>query len=190
MEMHVGVKGIDAAIRELERKQKRVTPIVRGALNATATKTRTERFVKPLSRYLVAKNTRQAIRLRRADRRELAARLVPSGKSVPVANYKQWGFENAGHPTRARIWVMGPDGRKTAAGFVNPASAHQLPLATWYNRLSKGQVTRHSRQNLQPAPGLSVAYWFRRLMTVPTLVWTRDYVQKELMRRMEKELNK
>lgn len=190
MEMRVGIKGVDAAIRELERKQKRVTPILRGTLNSTATKTRTERFVKPLSRYLAAKNTRSAIRHRRADRRELVARLVPSGKSVPVANYKQWGFENAGHPTRARIWVMGPKGRKTAAGFVNPASKHQLPLATWFTRQKKGQVTRHSRKSLQPAPGLSVAYWFKGLMTPSTLVWTQRFMQKELMRRIEKELNK
>ena len=48
MQLRVKIKGLEDARRKLERAGRRVDPVLRGALNTTATKTRAERYVKPL----------------------------------------------------------------------------------------------------------------------------------------------
>lgn len=190
MKVTAKLSGVTQAKALLAGKRKLVEPTLIKSLNTTGTKARTERYVKPMNKALMAARVRKAIRHRRANKRRIWTALVPSGASVPVATYRQWGFEEAGHPTRARIWVMGVDGKKTAAGFVNPLSQHQLPLSTRYSRQKKGVITQHKYQNLQPAPGPSVAFWFKGLTTSATHKWAGDYLRDEFTRRMNAELKK
>lgn len=179
MEMRVGMRGVDAAIRELGRRQKRVEPILRGALNTTATKTRTERFVKPLSKTLAGKRVRSGMKIKRARRGMMNSRIIPSSAGVPVVMYKNWGMSDPVSPTRARIWVAGPSGRKTAAGFINPASKNRLPLST-----------RGRGGGLHLADGPSIAYWFKDIAGTATVAWASQFLKEEFERRAQKELNR
>ena len=181
MQLKVSLKGLDKAARELQRKQKRVAPVLRGALNTTATKARAERYVKPLGKTLAGKRVRAALRVKRARRGMMNSRIIPSSAGVPVALYKAWGILNAISPTRASIWVMGPNGKKQAAGFINPASTHKLPLST---RGAKGSAALHL------AHGPSVAHWFRGLSGRDTQAWVSSFLQDEFQKRMQKELAK
>ena len=45
MQIKLKLNGIDNAMRQLQAAGKKVDPILRGALNTTATKTRTDRYV-------------------------------------------------------------------------------------------------------------------------------------------------
>lgn len=181
MQLRVSIKGLDKVRRELERKQKRVDPVLRGALNTTATKTRAERYVKPLSKTLVGKRVRAAMRIKRARRGMMNARVIPSSAGIPVVSYRAWGILNAISPTQASIWVLGPNGKKQAAGFINPASAHKLPLSTQGRKGSKA---------LHLAHGPSVAHWFKGLTGNDTAKWVGDFLQAEFQKRMQKELDK
>ena len=186
MRMHVHIEGVSRAMRELEKKQKRVVPVVRGALNTTAAKARTERFVKPLGKTMQAKRVRAAMKVKRARRGMMNARVIPSSAGIPVVMYKTWGISDPISPTRAAIWVAGPHGRKRAAGFINPASKNKLPLATH----SKRGKYRYDYKNLQLALGPSIAYWFKDLSGPATQAWVNSFLQEEFQRRMQKEMDK
>ncbi|MBW6267954.1 hypothetical protein KZ859_36700, partial [Pseudomonas aeruginosa] len=83
-----------------------------------------------------------------------------------------WIFEPI-NSTRARIYVVGPNGRKVAAGFVNPSGRLQRPLSTRSARGRSPNVASYTyRRALQEAQGPSVAYWFRLLTTAKTIRWT------------------
>ena len=188
MQIKVRLIGLEQAQARLAAQQKKIDPVLRGALNTTATKSRAERYVKPLAKTIAPKRTRAAMKIKRARRGMMNSRVIPSGASVPVIDYKTWGYDVI-DATRARIWVRGPNGRKTAAGFVNPSSKHKLPLQT---RSSKtvGAKTYEYKRLLQIAGGLSVAYWFRDLTTAQTVRWVNAYLHGEFNKRMIKELNK
>ena len=190
MQLKVSLKGLDKAARELQRKQKRVAPVLRGALNTTATKARAERYVKPLGKTLAGKRVRAALRVKRARRGMMNSRIIPSSAGVPVALYKAWGILNAISPTRASIWVVGPNGKKQAAGFINPASSHKLPLGTKLLKKRGGGEKGKRGKETHLAHGPSVAHWFRGLSGRDTQAWVSSFLQDEFQKRMQKELAK
>lgn len=179
MQVNVKLKGVESAKRELARQAKKIDPALRGALNTTATKTRTERFVKPLSKTLAGKRVRSGMKIKRARRGMMNSRIIPSSAGVPVVMYRNWGMTDPISPTRARIWVAGPSGRKIAAGFINPASKNRLPLST-----------RGKGAGLHLADGPSLAYWFKDLAGSATMAWANQFLKEEFERRAQKELNK
>jgi hypothetical protein len=189
MNVTIKVIGLEAAEKQLRAQAKKVDPVLRGALNTTATKTRAERFVKPLAQTIAAKRVRGALKVKRARRGRMDARIIPSSSSVLVAYYRSWGFD-AIDATRARIWVRGPTGKKIAAGFVNPSSSKKLPLSTRSSKTTARGKNYNYRQALQLARGPSTAFFFKQLAGAQTIKWTNDFLQEEFAKRMQKELNK
>jgi hypothetical protein len=189
MNVTIKVLGLESAEKQLKAQAKKVDPVLRGALNTTATKTRAERFVKPLAQTIAAKRVRGALKVKRARRGRMDARIIPSSSSVLVAYYRSWGFD-AIDATRARIWVRGPTGKKIAAGFVNPSSSKKLPLSTRSSKTTARGKTYNYRQALQLARGPSTAFFFKQLAGAQTIKWTNDFLQEEFAKRMQKELNK
>lgn len=188
MQLSVRVVGIEQAQARLKEAGRKVDPVLRGALNTTATQARQQRFVKPLTRTLAAGRARRAMKIKRANSRRLNARIIPSGSGVPVVHYRSWGFDPI-DATRARIWVIGPSGKKIAAGFVNPSSRHKLPLSTRSSKTTARRTYRYAR-GLQLAQGPSVAYWFKQLGDNQTIRWTNTFLQQEFQRRLRRELAK
>lgn len=189
MNVTIQVMGLKQAQRQLEGLGKKVDPVLRGALNTTATKTRSERFVKPLTQTIRPQRVRAALKVKRARRGRMDARIIPSSSGVLVANYRTWGFDVI-DATRARIWVRGPRGRKIAAGFVNPSSSQKLPLSTRSSKTTARGKTYAYKRALQLARGPSTAYWFKQLATTQTIKWTSDYLQAEFAKRLQKEIDK
>ena len=184
--MNVKLVGVEQAQLRLREAGAKVEPVMRGALNTTATKTRAERYVRPMSGTLKGARVRAALRVKRANSRRLNSRIIPSSSGVLVVNYRNWGFDVLS-PTRARIWVTGPNGRKVAAGFVNPSSAHKLPLSTRSVR-AKGAKTYNYQRALQLAQGPSVAYWFKQLSGGQTIRWINAFLQQEFEKRIRREI--
>lgn len=184
MQIALKVYGVDMAKARLAAVGRKVDPVLRGALNTTATKTRTDRYVKPMQGALDKQFVRQGMRIKRARRGMMNSRIIPSSSGVPVTRYRSWFFEWIS-PTRARLWVRGPLGRKLAAGFVNPSSAAQQP---WRTKRTRIRVT--DQNFLMPALGPSVAYWFRKFSTTKTINWTNTFLQQEFEKRLRKEIAK
>jgi hypothetical protein len=180
--------GFAAASRKLSEAGRKIDPALRGALNTTATKTRSERFVKPLRTTIKGKRLRSALKVKRANSRRMESRIIPSSSGVPVPQYAKWGYD-AIDATRARIWVMSPSGKKIAAGFVNPSSTGRKPLISRTSRQGRSAAYTYNKK-LQEAIGPSAAFWFKQLADLGTIRWTNAFLQKEFQRRIIKELNK
>jgi hypothetical protein len=192
MQVGVRVVGVELAQRRLEAQSKSVVPVLRGTLNTGATATRTERYVKPLRGTIKPAQARKALRVKRANSRRLNSRIIPSSSGVPITNYQSWGFDPI-DATRARIWVKGPNGKKVAAGFVNPSSRGKLPLANMSSRArnkSTGSKAYSYKVPLGEAMAPSVAYWFKQLSGNQTIRWTNIFLQKEFEKRIRRELAK
>ena len=191
--MQIKVIGLEHAMRQLEQASKKVDPVLRGALNSTATKSRAQRYVKPLygtfkssvlGSRLEGADLRGKITVKRAKKGRMNSRLIPSSSGVRVDDYRRWFFEQI-TPTRGRIYVYGLRGKKVAAGFVNPSSIRQAALST-----RNGKKTPAGRPRLGPAIGPSAAYWFKQLTTNQTIRWVNAYLQQEFAKRMRKELSR
>lgn len=189
MQLKVQLKGLQEAQRKLERAGKRVDPVLRGALNTTATKARAERYVKPLSASMQSKRIRGGLIIKRARLGMMNSRIIPSSRGVPVIYYRSWGFDPI-DKTRARIWVRGPGSRKIAAGFVNPGSSNKLPLSTRSSKSTKKGKTYEYGRRLQLAQAPSIAFWFKQLSGSQTRDWVSDYLQREFIKRLQSELDK
>lgn len=70
------------------------------------------------------------IRLDLANSNRPEASIVPSSASIPARCYRHRADALSGSKIRARVLVDWWRGEKVAAGFINPASARKLPLAT------------------------------------------------------------
>lgn len=188
--MQLGIKlaGGDLAGQRLAAVGRTVEPVMRGALNTTATKSRNDRYIRPMRGSIKAQRLRSSLKIKRANTRRLESRIIPSSSSILVVNYQSWGFDQI-DATRARLWVRGPGRRKVAAGFVNPASAHRLPLGTRSSK-AKGNKTYSYNRPLQLALGPSAAYWFRQLTDGQTVRWVNAYLQQEFEKRIRRELAK
>lgn len=190
--MSVRLVGREMAQARLAAIGRSVEPVARGAVNTTATRTRVERYVKPLAGTIAAPRLRRALRVKRANSRRMDARIIPSSSGVLVVNYRQWGFDVI-DATRARIWVAGPSGKKIAAGFVNTSSRQRLPLSTRSGKTvqkAAGQRTYAYQRALQLAQGPSVAYWFLQFTDAGTIRWTNIFLQQEFERRIRREIAK
>lgn len=188
MQFGVRVVGVEQAMQRLAEVGRKVDPVLRGALNTTATKTRTERYVKGLTGSIKAVRVRRALKIKRANSRYMNARIIPSSAGILVLNYQTWGFDQI-DATRGRIWVSGVNGRKVAAGFVNPSSAQKLPLSTRSSK-TRGAKAYNYKRALQLAQGPSAAYWFKQLTDSQTINWVNAYLQQEFAKRLRKELSK
>jgi hypothetical protein len=180
MQVSVRTLGYADAQRRLRNAGRRLEPVLRGTLNTTATKTRNERIIKPMKATIKGKRLRQALKIKRANTRRTESRIIPSSSGVLIADYAKWGYD-AIDATRGRIWVTGLNGKKVAAGFVNPSSAGRKPL------ISRGLK---GGRKVQGAMGPSAAYWFKQLSDRATINWTNAFLQKEFKRRVEIELKK
>ncbi|GMQ53505.1 hypothetical protein [Halopseudomonas aestusnigri] len=187
MKLGVKLQGTSFARAQLATVNRKVDPVLRGALNTTATKTRTQDYVKPigpilksslLGRQLSGADTRGKIRIKRARRGMMNARVIPSSSGIRVDDYKRWVFE-ALSATRGRVYVYGLRGQKLAAGFVNPSSNRQTPLST---RIKRGKISA--------ALGPSIAYWFKQLSTPQMQRRTNAFLQREFERRLRAEIAK
>lgn len=183
MQVSVKISGLEMAQARLAEVSRKIDPVLRGALNTTATKARTARYVNPLRSALPTVFSRRAMRLKRARGRLTNARIIPSSSGVPVTRYLGWGYTKIS-ATRARIWVRGPNGHKVAAGFVNPSSFSRMP---WSTRI---KVRGAPKGFLSPALGPSVAYWFKQLTDRQTITWTNVFLQQEFEKRIRVEFAK
>ena len=187
MELGIRVVGMEAARARLAEQGRKVEPVLRGALNTTAAKTRAERYVKPLSSTLKGARVRKAMKVKRANSKRSEARIIPSSSGVPIQYYKTWGYDPI-DATHARLWVRAPNGRKVAAGFVNPSSAQKLP---WNTRSKKArQAGKNAWEHKRLALAPSVAYWFKALSAPDTVRWVSAYLQQEFEKRIRRELAK
>lgn len=198
MNVTIQVMGLKQAQKQLAKHGKKVDPVLRGALNSTATKSRTERYVKPMSKLFKSSvlgsrlgnaDLRGKLTIKRARRGRMNSRIIPSGSGVRVDDYRRWVFEVLA-PTRARIYVYGLRGRKVAAGFVNPASSRQAPLSTRSSKTTARGKTYAYKKALSAALGPSTAYWFKQLTTNQTMLWISDFLQQDFAKRMQKEIDK
>jgi len=188
MQVSVRALGYADAQRRLRNAGRRLEPVLRGTLNTTATKTRAERFVRPMKSTIKGKRLRQALKIKRANTRRTQSRIIPSSSGVLISDYAKWGYD-AIDATRGRIWVTGPNGKKVAAGFVNPSSAGRKPLITRTSKRGRSRTYTYGKK-LQEAMGPSAAYWFKQLSDRATINWTNAFLQKEFKRRVEIELRK
>ncbi|MDP2446594.1 hypothetical protein [Pseudomonas sp.] len=198
MNVTIQVMGLKQAQKQLADQGKKVDGVLRGALNSTATKGRTERYVKPMSKLFKSSvlgsrlgnaDVRGKLTIKRARRGRMNSRIIPSSSGVRVDDYRRWIFEVLA-PTRARLYVYGLRGRKVAAGFVNPASSRQAPLSTRNSKTTARGKTYARKKALSAAIGPSTAYWFKQLTTSQTLRWTSDFLQQEFAKRMQLEIDK
>ena len=192
MQVGVRVVGGELAARRLAEQGRSVVPVLRGTLNTGATAARSERYVKPLRGTIKPARTRKAMRVKRANSRRLNSRVIPSSSGVLVLDYQGWGFDVI-DATRARVWVKGPNGKKVAAGFLNPSSNKKLPLATKSSRArnkASGPKAYAYRLPIGAAMGPSVAYWFKQLSGNQTVRWINIFLQKEFEKRIKRELAK
>lgn len=188
MQLGVKLEGVELARLRLSEIGRSVDPVMRGALNTTATRGRTDRYIRPMRGSIKAQRLRTALKVKRANSRRMESRIIPSSSGIPVVNYQAWGFDQI-DATRGRIWVRGPSGRKVAAGFVNPSSSHKLPLSTRSSR-TKGAKTYAYKRALQLAQGPSAAYWFKQLTDGQTIRWINSFLQQEFEKRIQISLAK
>ncbi|WP_348658646.1 hypothetical protein [uncultured Stutzerimonas sp.] len=198
--LRIGIRpeGFEAARRQLASQGRKVDPVLRGALDTTATDTRKQRYtpqIAPMFKSRSWVNKRIIIKRVNARKGRFDARLIPSSAGVYVTEYRRWGYQ-AITATRARILVGSFKGHKVAAGFVNPASFGRQPWAT------RSSVTRNVQKRggqfsykygsgaLTPALGPSVAWFFKRLTSVTTVRWVNRRLEQEFQRRMRRELLK
>lgn len=189
MSFSVIAQGVEEAKARLNAIGRRLDPVLRGALNTTASKARNERYIAPLRGCIKASRLRRALVLKRANTRRMEARIIPSSSGIRVLDYKSWGWDYI-NATRARIWVRGPLGKKIAAGFVNPSGRKQQPLSTRSQRTGRRNTYtyRNHRDHPSEALGISVAYWFQQLTDRSTLNWVNQALRDELERRIQREL--
>lgn len=175
--------GLELAKARLAAINRSVDPIARGATNTTATQARQTQYIAPMSALFYDKAfLRRRMVIKRAGRKRSDARIIPSSSGIPVTEWPGWNY-SALSPTRGRIYVRDLQGRKIAAGFVNPSAKQRKPVRT---RGFKGANGR----KMKPALGPSLAFFFRRLTTSKTIRWTNAFLQQEFERRMRRELAK
>ncbi len=78
MQVSIKVSGIEMAQARLAEVSRKIDPVLRGALNTTANKARTVRYVNPLRGSLMPVFSRRALRVKRARGRLTNARIIPS----------------------------------------------------------------------------------------------------------------
>lgn len=200
--LRIGIRpeGFEAAKRQLESLGRKIDPVLRGALDTTASDTRKRHYTPKIAPMFKSRgwvNKRIIIKRVNARKGRFDARLIPSSAGVYVTEYRRWGYQPI-NATRARILVGSFKGNKVAAGFVNPSSFGRQPWAT------RSSVTRNVSKRggkftykygagpggLMPAMGPSVAWFFQRLTSVTTVRAINRRLEQEFQRRLRRELLK
>lgn len=200
--LRIGItpQGFDAAKKQLEAVGRKIDPVLRGALDTTASEARKRKYtpvIAPMFKNRSFVNKRIVIKRVNARKGRFDARLIPSSSGVEVTDYRRWGAQPIS-ATRARILVGVFRGQKVAAGFINPASAGRRPLATrssaTRNIISRGGNFTYrygaGPRGLMEAMGPSVAWFFKQLTDSQTVGWVNRTLQAEFQRRMRRELLK
>lgn len=124
-------RGLADAIQAIGALKGEVARAARGSVGATATATRRRLVVLAMAETGLRRallNSRTPIR--RSNRPgDYRAQIRPSRAGIPVPDYR-WTHQPTGHPTRHRILIDWPGGKKVAAGFVNPFGQYKAPLTT------------------------------------------------------------
>lgn len=196
LNLNVRLIGGDLAKARLAAVGRQIEPVQRGTLNTTATQARAKLYVAPmLGAFGSRRFLNKKMIVKRANTRRMNARVIPSSSGIEVTSYKSWSYE-AIDAVRARIFVIGPNGRKMAAGFVNPSSRSKFPLATRSERARTSrkrlpEITSYRyRWRLGEALGPSIAYWFKQLTTSNSIRWVNSFLQQEFERRIRREIAK
>ncbi|AQZ96558.1 hypothetical protein ACFSB1_10725 [Halopseudomonas phragmitis] len=188
MELGIKLQGVPFAEARLATVNRSIEPVLRGALNTTATSARRERYTKPLRVALPSRRLNRRLVIKRARRGRMDARIIPSSSGIAVTEYSRWGFDPIDR-TRARVWVMGPSGKKIAAGFVNPSGRRQAPLGTRSEKRGAKRTYTYQRA-LGEALAPSAAFWFKQLSGGATVRWVNGFLQREFERRIRLEIAK
>lgn len=188
MQLSVKLQGTELAKAMLATVNRSIDPVMRGALNTTATRTRKERFNAPMRGVMPSRRINRKLIIKRARRGRMNSRIIPSSSGIPVTEYSRWGFDPI-DATRARVWVVGPNGRKIAAGFVNPSSTRKRPLRTRSEKRTAKRTYTY-QVGLEEALGPSMAYWFKQNSGSATVRWVNGFLQREFNRRIQAELAK
>lgn len=135
--IQIDMKGLAETVEIFKALPKEAERARINGINRTATEVRREEIVLPMSRDtgIKRKILNDRIRIERAQRGKETARIVPSSAGIPVPEYR-YRMQPTAHPTRARILVDWPGGKKVAAGFINPLGKRQAPLRS-YNHKGK-----------------------------------------------------
>lgn len=183
MEYRVRIDGLERAVKQFEGLGRKMDPVMRGTLNTTATQSRSKQFMPKLQKVIPNKAfLRKRLVVKRAGRNRNDSRLIPSSSGIPLHYFADWVALRVA-PTRAKIFVRGINGRRLAAGFINPSSKKQLPLRTRGFRGANGNVYKE-------ALGPSLAAFFRQVTNADSYRWINQFLQAEFERRMKKELAK
>lgn len=198
--LNITQQGFKEAKKQLESLGRKIDPVLRGALDSTATDARKRRYtpiIAPMFKNRSFVNKRIIIKRVNLKKGRIDARLIPSSSGIEVTDYRRWGYQ-AINATRARIMVGSFKGHKIAAGFVNPSGAGRKPLSTKSERARnlKKPPKFDSRKSykyntgLTEALGPSVAFFFKRLTNQSTVAYINKHLQAEFSRRLRKELLK
>lgn len=183
MQLGVRLEGVEAARRQLSDINRKVEPVMRGALNTTATRTRQTQYIKPIGALFYDKQSlRRRLVIKRAGRNRNDARIIPSSSGIPILQWPGWKY-SAVSQTRGVIYIRTLRGRKIAAGFVNPSATKGHPLR------SKGFKGAGGRK-VKPALGPSIAYFFKQITNAGTIRWTNQFLQQEFEKRFQRELTR
>lgn len=91
--MRIRLVGAEAAEETLKRIGKKIDPLIRGAVNTTATQVRKQRFNAPLRVAFPSGFINKGIVIKRANSKRRDARLIPSSSGVNVTQYKKWTYK-------------------------------------------------------------------------------------------------
>lgn len=168
-------RGLAEAIQAIGALKGEVARAARGSVGTTATATRRRLVVLAMAETGLRRallNSRTPIR--RSNRPgDYRAQIRPSQKGIPVPDYR-WTHQPTGHPTRHRILIDWPGGKKVAAGFVNPFGQYQAPL-----------TTRLKGHDLAVALGPSAAALLSILFSDSDLGKAAQALQTDFLKRLE-----
>jgi len=127
---------------------------------------------------------RGGLRVKRAQQKRQVATIRPISAGIPVAQYRYAVERKPENPTRGRIWVGWPRGRKLAAGFVNPLAriGNTGPVRT---RIGKRLLRRPI-----PALGPSVATLWKSITFDDTMRRAGPKLARYIMSALQTQIGK
>lgn len=190
MQVNIKIRGLEEAKKQLEGMRRKVDPVMRGALNTTATQARQKVYIRQLGVLFYDKQElRRRLVIKRAGKNRNDSRIIPSSSGIPVVDWPGWRYSVVA-PTRGVIYVRGLNGRKVAAGFVNPASKGRFPLRSKGFKGAGLRAKGTRRRVYKGAIGPSIAYFFRQLTNAESFRFINEFLQEEFAKRMNKEIAK
>lgn len=163
------------------------------AVNRTARWAKRVLMVEPFSKATGVRRVifNDRITLRQATNNTPVASITPSSRGIPARNYKHRAA--AIDKLRARVMVAWWRGEKVAAGFINPTSARNLPLATRSvaertSRSGKAKTYRYDYKVPRDAQGPSAAALFQVAIDPGVMQQVNERLGVEFNIDLDKEL--